>query len=50
MFPSGKEATDFICACEAIHSLLDRGDTLTPEDRALIEFTGTMLLSKVRQA
>jgi hypothetical protein len=49
MFSHGKEATDFDLACEAIHILLSRG-RLTPDDRALIEFSGTMLLSKVRQA
>jgi hypothetical protein len=49
MFPIGKEATDFVRACEAIHNLLAYG-RLTPDDRALIEFSGTMLFSKVRQA
>jgi hypothetical protein len=49
MFSNGKEATDFVHACEAIQILLSRG-RLTPDDRALIEFSGTMLLSKVRQA
>ena len=38
MPPIGKETTNFIDACEAIHALLERGDTLTPEDRDLIEF------------
>ena len=32
MLPIGKEATDFIRACETLHVLLARGDTLTPED------------------
>ena len=50
MLQIGKEASDFVRAREAIHALLARGDELTPEDRGLIEFSGTMLLSKVRQA
>jgi hypothetical protein len=35
-----KETTDFVRACEAIHDLLERGDTLASEDRDLIEFSG----------
>ena len=49
MLQIGKEASDFVRACEAIHALLSR-ERLSPDDRALIEFSGTMLLSKVRQA
>jgi hypothetical protein len=48
MLPIGKEATDFVRACEAIHHLLERGDTLTPEDQDLIEFSATELLSIVK--
>lgn len=47
--PIGKEATNFVRACEAIHGLLAQG-TLAPEDRALIEFSGTELLGKMRPA
>lgn len=50
MFTIGTEATNFARACEAIHALLARGGTLTPDDRRLIEVSGTMLLGKVRQA
>jgi hypothetical protein len=48
MFSIGKEATDFVCACEAIHALLARGDALAPEDRDLVEYSGSDLLSQVR--
>ena len=48
MLPTGDEATNFVSACEAIHALLARGDRLTPEDRALIEFSAIELLCKVR--
>ena len=50
MLPIGKEATDFVHACEAIHALLDRGDTLTPEERDLIEVSGNELLDKLTPA
>lgn len=50
MLPIGKEATDFVRICEAIHHLLDRGDTLTPEDRDLIEFSANELLDKLTPA
>ena len=50
MLPIGKEATDFIRACEAIHHLLERGDTLMPEDRDLIEFSANELLDKLTPA
>jgi hypothetical protein len=50
VLPIGKEAMDFVRACEAIHALLARGDTLTPEEQGLIEFRGIELLSKLRPA
>ena len=50
MFAIGKEATDFVRACDAIHALLARGDTLTPEDRDLIEFSSNELLDKLTPA
>ena len=43
----GKEATDFVRACEAIHSVLGE-KSLTPDDRDLIEFSGAELLSALR--
>jgi hypothetical protein len=45
----GKEAANFVRACEAIHGLLAEGP-LTPDDRDLIEFSGNDLLSKLRPA
>jgi hypothetical protein len=45
-----KEVTDFIRACDAIHSSLAHGDTLTPVDRDLIQFSGMELLSEVSPA
>ena len=50
MLPIGKEAADFVFACKAIHALLERGDTLTSEDRDLIEFNGNELLDKLTPA
>lgn len=50
MLPVGKEATDFVRACETIHALLDRGDMLTPEDRELIEFSANVLLDELTPA
>ena len=50
MPPIGKETTNFVDACEAIHALLERGDTLTPEDRDLIEFNADELLDKLTPA
>ena len=47
MSPIGKEATSFVRACEAIHGLLAQG-TLTPDDRDLIVFSGSELLSTLR--
>ena len=49
MLPIGKEATDFIRACEAIQALLVQG-LLTSEDRDLIEFCGSELLVNLRFA
>jgi hypothetical protein len=46
----GKKATDFVRAYEALHALLARGDTLTPEDRDLIEFSANELLDKLTPA
>ena len=45
----GKEATNFVRACEAIHSRLSEGP-LAPDDRDLIEFSGIELLGKLRPA
>jgi len=42
-----KETTDFVRACEAIHVRLAH-KALTPDDRDLIEFSGSELLSKLR--
>ncbi|MEO6306380.1 MAG: hypothetical protein ABIO96_05550 [Nitrospiraceae bacterium] len=42
----GKEGTNFVRACEAIHGLLAQGP-LAPDDRDLIEFSGIELLSKL---
>ena len=42
-----EETTNFVRACEAIHALLDTGGTLTPDDRDLIAFSGSELLSKL---
>ena len=42
-----EETTNFVRACEAIHALLDTGGTLTTDDRDLIEFSGSELLSKL---
>ena len=50
MLPVNKEVLNFVLACEAIHALLERGDTLTPEDRDLIEFNVNELLDKLTPA
>jgi hypothetical protein len=50
VFPIGKEATDFVRACKTIHALLERGDTLTPDDRDLIGFSANELPDKLRPA
>jgi hypothetical protein len=47
MVPIGKESTDFVRACEAIHALLAKG-LLAPDDRDLIEFSSRELLIKLR--
>jgi hypothetical protein len=44
-----KETTDFVRACEAIYARLEH-EQLTPDDRDLIEFSGSELLSKLRPA
>jgi len=46
----GKEATNFVRACETIHALLANGGTLTPDDRDLIVFSGNELLMSLRPA
>ena len=46
MLPIGKEATNFVRACEAIHGLLAHG-LLASEDRDLIEFSANELLDKL---
>ena len=46
----GKEATDFVRACETIHALLANGGTLTAEDRDLIVFSTEDLLATLRPA
>ncbi len=50
MEPIGKEATDFVRACEAIHGLLEMGPPLPPNDQDLIEFSCNELLEKLRPA
>jgi hypothetical protein len=40
-----EETTNFVRACEAIHARLATGDILTPDDRDLIVFNGSELLS-----
>ena len=47
MLPVNKEVLTFVRACEAIHVLLGRGDTLTPEERNLIEISADELLNKL---
>ena len=44
-----QETTDFVRACEAIHAQMAR-EPLTSDDRNLIEFSGSELLSKLRPA
>jgi hypothetical protein len=50
MLPVNKEVLTFVRSCEAIHALLDRGDTLTPEDRDLIEFNADERLDTLTPA
>ena len=47
MVPIGKEATDFVRACEAIHALLAIG-RLTSAEQDLIEFSCSELLVKLK--
>jgi hypothetical protein len=42
-----EETTNFVRACEAIHALLADGGMLTPDERDLIEFSSSELLSKL---
>ena len=46
----GKEAANFLRACEAIHALLDTETALSPDDRDVIEYSCIDLLSKLRPA
>ena len=50
MLPVNKEVLNFVRACEDIQALLDRGDTLTPEERDLIEVSADELLDKLTPA
>lgn len=50
MLPVNKEVLSFIRACEDLSALLDRGNTLTPEERDLIEVSGNELLDKLMPA
>jgi hypothetical protein len=43
----GKEITDFVRTCEAIHALLATGP-LAPNEQSLIEFSCNDLLNKMR--
>ena len=47
MLPVKKEVLNVVRACEAIYALLGRGDTLTPEERNLIEVSCNELLDKL---
>ena len=47
MAPGRKEVTDLVHACEAIHALLAIG-ALAPNERDLIEFSGSEMLVKLR--
>lgn len=49
MVPIGKEATDFVRACETIHALLAIG-RLTSAERDLCEFSCSELLVKLKPA
>ena len=49
MVPTGKEASDFVRACEAIQALLAHG-LLAADDRSLVEFSGSELLANLRFA
>jgi len=43
-----EEAMEFISACEALHQRVAQGDTLTWEEKDLIEFSALELLNKVK--
>jgi len=43
-----KEVLDFIVICERIQGLLGLGGGLTEEESAIIEMSGTDLLSKLK--
>jgi hypothetical protein len=47
--PIGKEAKNFLNACELIHALLAR-EPLTSEDRDVIVLSANELLNKLRLA
>jgi hypothetical protein len=42
-----EETTNFVNACAALHARLVDGDTLIPDERDLIEFSCSELLSKM---
>lgn len=46
--PLSQETTDFISACEALHTRLARSGTLTRAEKDLIEFSAIELLGKVK--
>ena len=48
MLSLSQETMDFLSACEALHTRLVQSDTLTLEERDLIEFSAIDLLSKVK--
>ena len=50
MVPIGKEATDFVRACEAIHGLLEMGPSIALNDQDLIEFSCNELLRRLKQS
>jgi hypothetical protein len=48
MLSLSQETMDFLSACEALHARLVLSDTLTLEEKDLIEFSAIDLLSKVK--
>jgi hypothetical protein len=48
MLSLSQETMDFLSACEALHARLVQSDTLTLEEKDLIEFSAIDLLSKVK--
>jgi hypothetical protein len=50
MSPISKEVLNFVRACEVIHGRLALGEPLTPEERDIIEASGSELLSKLNTA